>query len=354
MSTINFVSPSAPMNEDLSSERELEQEGGLEETLEGEQTEQLTDQDGSNGGGGASDGGSEQGHSDSEVSTIAMTEVSETENSQETIPSTFFSAMAYSIEAFLNAIEAQQTAALMNIELYVDQVMQQQETAVALAGTIRQKFKLDAKVIMMDAVMSFVTAGISVGQVGGQYLYTKGLADQISDAHTERTNLTSNLDNLRPTSYAVDGTGGASTPMRPDAVMGARTEAKTRPHSAANPVERGLHQSERNQLARDLKDDINAVDHRISGLNATRQHYNSMFQIGAEIVKSTIQGALGIEKANFTKKIGEVEFNRTMYENVKDLISSLIQQIQGRISSSSKSMLDGVDTLRNAIRQFQG
>ena len=69
----------------------------------------------------------------------------------------------------------------MNIDLYVDQVVQQQETTTSLATTVREKIQLEAKKMMTEAYVSFATAGISLVQAGASYKanseYQKPIAD---------------------------------------------------------------------------------------------------------------------------------------------------------------------------------
>jgi len=363
MTVSNYVTPSASMNEEYMPEQELEQEGMLEEALEREPTEESADQDDGDaaGNGGGSGGGSDSGEAgdgdgDAEISMSATGEVGNSEE-QTTIPSTFFSAMAYSIEAFLAAIEAQQASALMNIELYTDQVKQQQEVSVSLAGVIREKFKLEAKEIMMDAVMNFVTAGVTIGQTGFQHVMTKGIANEIS---TEQGKLSTLRDNYNNTGspLTIAGNRGQTQvePVRPDRLNQARRDAETFPVTGRTGADarNGLNKTETDLYQRMVKDDMNAKEMKISGLQQQRQMWMTYTQFGSEIIKQSVQGGINVVKSGIRTTIGEVEFTRSLYEHTKDLIGSLIQQIQGRISSSSKSMLDGVESLRSAIRQFQG
>lgn len=360
MSTIYNSIPSVPNTEDVfEQEQELERE--LEETQGNESNENVTDQDGSNEG-----GSSGQSDKDDSGMTSQGAEGVEGVNAeeQETIPSTFFSAMAYSIEAYLAAIEAQQESALANIDLYVGQVQQQFETTKSLASVIREKIKLEADKLMADAAVAFATAGISGVQTYGTYRATKDFTKPFADANRERTNLQSNLDAMKPATSVHGRVPPAKTLSGGlDPVMDARrTAAKTPANNAGQGADqldakgnaRPLSAKQREEYSRMVKDDINAADHRIAGLQSARQAAITSVQIYAELLKSVAQGAGAAVKSGYENEIAKLEENRTYLETAKDLIGSLIQQIQGRISSASKGSLDGIDSLRQTIRQFQG
>jgi hypothetical protein len=354
MSTIYNLTPGVAKTEEVFSEPELERE--LEEMQGEESTEKLTDQDGQNGGSG---GGSEGGDSNPDMATGAVEGVEESKE-QETIPSTFFSAMAYSIEAYLSAIEAQQDAALMNIDLYVDQVVQQFETTVTLADTVRKRIRLEAEQMFTEAMVSFATAGISLGQAYHSYTVSSEVGPQLTPAMTARDNLQSNYTHMnQPTALHGVAPAPSVRVMNPgsDEIGIARKAAAAKPAtSQADAADRGrgFNNDDHVEYSRAIKDDLNAADHKISGLHSQMQTGITKGQIWGEIFKSSAQGAGSMVRAGYQDQIAEKDFDKTFLENTKDLISSLIQQIQGRISSSSKGSLDGIDTLRNAIRQFQG
>lgn len=350
MSTIYNSTPTAGNTEDVFGEQELERE--LEETQQGgESTEKMTDQDGQNGG-------SSDGDSDPDMTTTTVEGV-EGSNEQETIPSTFFSAMAYSIEAYLSAINAQQEAALTNIDLYVDQVKQQFETTKSLASTIRAKIRAEAKQMFIEAYTSIATGAISAAQAGMSAYETRKITRPLNDATTERHNLQTHYDNMqKPKTMLADTKAPGRVKAGADPVGHSLREAAARPadvikHKGAD-GDMGFGNAEHADYGRRLKDGVYAADHRISGLHSQMQTATTKLSIYAEILKSAAQATGSMLRAGIQEQIGDLESNRTYLENARDLISSLIQQIQGRVSSSSKGALDGIDTLRNSIRQFQG
>lgn len=346
MSTIYNSTPSVGKTEDVFSEQELERE--LEETQGEEPTEKMTDQDGENGGSGQGDG--EPGMAANATGGVEGSE------EQETIPSSFFSAMAYSIEAYLSAIDAQQEAALMNIDLYVDQVHQQQETTGSLAKTVRQKIRHEAQKMMVEAYTSFATVTISIGQGWNTGRVQNNYAKDLGPARTARTNLELNRNNMSPPIIAATRSADPNVTVKncPDRVGFALKDAEVSPANGSVGADQkyGLDPVEYKEYSARIENRINAVDHKISGLQSDMQSSITYWQVWGEAAKSLIQGGGAAWKGSIDMEISELEFDRTYLENCKDLMSSLIQQIQGRISSSSKGSLDGIDTLRNAIRQL--
>lgn len=357
MSTIhNSLLSNKENTSEVFSEQELELE--LEPIESGEPTEESQDQDQNDQG----SGGSDQGDGNGDVGTGGIEGV-EQANEQETIPSTFFSAMAYSIEAYLEAIEAQQESALMNIELYSQQVEQQQKTTGVLADNVRERLMNEAKKMFAEAIVTGISAGISAGQAGYGFKKSMEINPKLSKASLERDNLQWNMDN-RKNPASIHGNppprGGARSNSGTDPVGDALTDAKLdyKSHSTdpdlPSDYRHGLDPRETMEYDRGMRDAIHAADHKIAGYHSELQTAMTKFQVYAEIGKSAAQ-ALGSTYKGFVEQWNaELDWSKTHLENVKELLSSVIQQIQGRISSTSRGALDGVESLRNAIRQFQG
>jgi len=310
-----------------------------------------------------------------------------TENAK--VPATFFSALAYSVEAFLAAADAQKESMLMQNQLYCDQAVRQSSLMSSIAQTIKESAKEQAKVHYMSAINAMVSGslgivqGIGTGLVGGiKVPFTDGKKviggdynDRISKATERRDNIESYMSKIDRGNTTLHGKAAKQLPP-PDDIRKNLTVADVELHCRTNawnkewdkpgavrPLAKGLDQrdydmqwkaqnlgSDYKDAVHRLKDDYNAASNDLNTLQMQKDGQIRTVQMIVDMLKNVGQAATSWLSGVAEERKGEIDAYKAVLDSVKELLTSFLQQVQNRMSSAEKGMSDEIDKLSRAIQ----